>query len=157
VLPDKSIFERISSHESDFIKERIRKMKHFLTLVRSHRKLQNSDYFKAFLCENDKTFKLTVKNLILLEENDKSPVVQKTKGWLSAASNQFGKMLSKSSTFHIENIVPGVKNLLSQSDDDYDTGDLIVKKCKEKLEVLKQSFVDLYKLAQNLYMNRSDE
>lgn len=49
VLPDKSIFERMSSHESDFIKERIRKMKHFLTLVRSHRKLQQSDCLKAFL------------------------------------------------------------------------------------------------------------
>lgn len=98
-----------------------------------------------------------MKNLILLEENDKSPVVQKTKGWLSAASNQFGKMLSKSSTFHIENIVPGVKILLSKSDDDYDAGDLMVKKYKDKLEVLKQSFVDLYKLAQNMHESRSDE
>jgi len=157
VLPDKSIFERISSHESDFIKERIRKMKHFLTLVRSHRKLQQSDCLKAFLWENDKIFKATIKNLKLLEESDKSPVVQKTKGWLSSASTSFSKILTKSSTFNIENIIPGVKNLLSSTDEDYDAGSLMVAKFSEKLEVLKQSFIDLYKLATNIHISRSHE
>lgn len=157
VLPDKSLFERISSHESDFIKERMRKMKHFLTLVRSHRKLQQSDYFKAFLCENDKIFKSTLKNLKLLEESDKSPVVQKTKGWLSVASSSFGKVFTKGNAFNLENLVPGVKNLLSKPDDEYNSGDLLVNKYAEKLEVLKQSFIDLYKLADKIHENRSIE
>lgn len=135
----------------------MRKMKHFLTLVISHQKLQQSDYLKAFLCENEKIFKSTLKNLKLLEESDRSPVVQKTKGWLSTASSTFANVVSKSSGFTFENIIPGVMNLLSKSDDDYDSGDLLVKKYGEKVEVVKQSFIDLYKLTNNLHTSRSEE
>jgi len=157
VLPEKTIFERVFGHESDFIKERIRKMKHFLTLVISHRKLQQSDYLKAFLCESEKIFKSTLKNLKLLEESDKSPVVQKTKGWLSVAGSAFASTISKSSGFTIENVIPGVKMLLSKSDTEYDSGDLLVKKYSEKVEVVKQSFIDLYKLTNNLHDSRAEE
>lgn len=132
-------------------------MKHFLTLVISHRKLQDSDYLKAFLCEGDTIFKSTLKNLKLLEENDKSPAVQKTKGWLSLASSSFSNMFSKSETFNIDKILPGIKNLLSKSDEEYDSGDLQVRKFAEKLEVLNQSFVDLYKLVTNYHNSRSEE
>jgi hypothetical protein len=157
VLPDKSIFERFCRHESDFIKERIRKMKHFLTLVRSHRKLQQSDYLKAFLCESKNIFKSTIKSLKLQEDTDKSPVVQKTKGWLSLASSSFGNMITKAKDFNVESIIPSIKNILSSSNETNDSGDLRVKKYAEKLEILKQSFIDLYKLANEIQESRSAE
>jgi hypothetical protein len=95
--------------------------------------------------------------LKLLEENERSPVVQKTKGWLSAASSSFGNMFSKATKASIDNVLPGIKNLLASTDEELDNGDLQVKKYSEKLEVLKQSFLDLYKLASNLHANRSTE
>ena len=131
-------------------------MKHFLTLVRSHLTLKQSDYLKAFLCESDQIFRNTYKNLKLLEESDRSPVIKKTKGWLSAASNSFGKFMSKANKLS-ESIIPSIKNLLSSNDDNYDAGDLLVKKYSEKLEVLHQSFIDLYKLATQIHSTTSEE
>lgn len=155
VLPEKTIFERVCAHKSDFIKERMRKMKHFLTLLRSHKTLKESDYFKTFLCESDQIFKSTIKNLTLLEE-DKIPVVQKAKGWFSAASESFGNIISKANKMG-EAIIPSIKNLLSSSDELYDSGDLLVKKYSEKLELLHQSFIDVYKLATEIHARRSEE
>lgn len=133
----------------------MRKMKHFLTLLRSHRTLKESDYFKTFLCESDQIFKSTIKNLTLLEE-DKIPVVQKAKGWFSAASESFGNIISKANKMG-EAIIPSIKNLLSSSDELYDSGDLLVKKYSEKLELLHQSFIDVYKLATEIHARRSEE
>jgi hypothetical protein len=132
-------------------------MKHFLTLVRSHRKLQQSDYLKSFLCESDNIFRSTIKNLKLIEDDDASPTVKEKKGWLSLTGSSFGNMLSKATDFNIENVIPGIKGLLSSSDEVYDSGDLRIKKYAEKLEILKESFIDLYKLANSIHENRSAE
>lgn len=132
-------------------------MKHFLTLVRSHRKLQHSQYFKSFLCESNNIFKSTIKNLKLLEENEQGPMMKKEKGWLSVAGSSFGNMFSRATNASIDQVLPGIKALLSKPDEEFDNGDLQVKKHSEKLEVLKQSFLDLYKLASNLHSNRSNE
>ena len=91
-----------------------------------------------------------------MEENDDNPAITSTRGWISAASNSFGKFISKANKLG-ESILPSIKNLLSSTDDDIDSGDLMVKKYSEKLEVLHLSFVDLYKLATEIHNRTSEE
>ena len=73
------------------------------------------------------------------------------------ASSSFGNMISKAKDFNVESIIPSIKNILSSSDETNDSGDLRVKKYAEKLEILKQSFIDLYKLANEIQESRSAE
>jgi len=156
VLPEKTIFERASTHKSNFIQERMRKMKHFLTLVRSHRKLKRSQYFKEFLCESDQVFKATIKNLQQLEEHHNAPIVKRSKSWFSAASNSFNSAISRASDFG-RNIVPTIKHLLTNQEDGYDVNDILINKYSEKLEMLHRSFIDLYKLATTIRDKRKDD
>mmetsp|Transcript_12656 Transcript_12656/g.11211 ORF Transcript_12656/g.11211 Transcript_12656/m.11211 type:complete len:252 (+) Transcript_12656:868-1623(+) len=95
-------------------------------------------------------------NLKSLEETERSPANQKTKSWLKSASNSFGNFISKANKLG-DSIVPSIKSLLSSSNDAYDNGDLLVKRYSEKLELIHQSFVDLYKLATEIHITRSEE
>ncbi|CAI2385967.1 unnamed protein product [Moneuplotes crassus] len=156
VLPEKTIFEKASGHKSDFIQERMRKMKHFLTIVRSHRQLKQSQYLKGFLAESDQAFKATIENLKKIEEELNSSTSQKSKGWFSAASNSFGSVISKANEIS-KNIVPTLKNLIANSEDGFDANDKLIKKYSERLDMLHKSFIEFYKLVTNTYDKRSND
>lgn len=130
----------------------MRKMKHFLTLIISHSKLKNSDYFRSFLCENDKVFKVTLKNnQVVDEDEEQTPVTKNNNSWMSLASSSFGKVWSKAKEWDFDKMVPGITQLLSTSDEELGGHDLIVKKIEDKLETLKIKFVEFYKLAFGIY------
>jgi len=156
VLPEKTIFEKASGHKSDFIQERMRKMKHFLTIVISHRKLKQSQYLKGFLAESNQAFKATIENLKKIEEELNSSTSQKSKGWFSAASNSFGSVISKANEIG-KNIVPTLKNLIANSEDGFDANDKLIKKYSERLDMLHKSFIEFYKLVTNTYDKRSND
>jgi hypothetical protein len=54
VLPDKSVLEKLFyNNESQFVKERIRKLQHFLSIIVSHPILRKCSALKTFLTEKD--------------------------------------------------------------------------------------------------------
>jgi hypothetical protein len=54
ILPDKSVWEKIIyKNDSGFVKERIRKLQHFFTIIISHPVLKDAKVVKLFLTEND--------------------------------------------------------------------------------------------------------
>ena len=156
MLPDKSMFEKVIGHASDFIKERMRKMKHFMTLVTSHAKLKNSEHFRSFLCENDKVFRATLKSYDVDNQNCTSPTKNKTT-WMSLASSSFGKVFNKAKEWEFDKIIPGVKKLLSTPDEEISGHDLLVMKIEDKLEILKASIVEFYRLVTSTYECRSKQ
>jgi hypothetical protein len=54
VLPDKSVWEKVFyDNESQFVRERKRKLQHFLALVSSHPVLSECSYLKSFTTDKD--------------------------------------------------------------------------------------------------------
>lgn len=154
VLPEKSVFEKVFGHTSDFIKERMRKMKHFLTLIMSHRKLKQSEHFLSFLWENDKVFKITFKSDY---DSESETVKQPKQGWLSLASSSLGKVFNKAKEWELEKIIPGVQQLLSIPDEEISGNDILVKQIEDKITILRASFIEFYKLVSNIFEWRSTE
>ena len=126
----------------------MRKMKHFLTLILSHRKLKYSEYFIPFLCESDKIFELTIKINEIDQENEEKV---EDKGWFSYARSSISNVVSTAQNIKIKTLVPQFVNYItgSQHSDDEDQD---LSKLEKGIEKLKLSFVEFYELLSNIQL-----
>lgn len=89
-MPDKSVYEKASSNESDFIKERIKGLEHFFTLISSHPDLKESEELRIFLTESDSVYEHNYKAYIEEKNNQSgstwfSYVTEKGKNFFQSA------------------------------------------------------------------------
>ena len=132
----------------------MRKMKHFLTLILSHRKLKYSEHFIPFLCESDKIFELTIKMNSIEEESENK---YHEKGWLSYAKSSISNVVSSAQNIKFEKLVPQFVSYLTGSQHSEEDEDHELSRNEKRIEMLKLSFIEFYQLLSNIQKWRDEE
>ena len=99
VLPDKSYYEKAIGNDSEFVKERKRKLEHFFTIILSHPKLGKCPELKGFLTEKDSVYDHNWNQEMEERSNANG------KSLLSKASNSFKYLYSSAVNYDYSKIL----------------------------------------------------
>lgn len=99
VIPEKYILERTLDNNSPFVKERARKLRHFISIIFSHPHLMKSKSIRTFLTENDEVF-------IDNRKKEIESINQKEgKGLFSYASDSFKSLYKKATEINYSKLL----------------------------------------------------